>query len=130
MKDISIEQAIKDEQINLKDIKSCPVQFVLAVNDALNVLTGKWKLPIIGALLFKSMRFSEMKKTIPKITSRMLSKELKELELNGVVKRVVDDTTPVTITYQLTDSGMSLNGVLDKILEWGLGHRNEFFSQA
>jgi DNA-binding HxlR family transcriptional regulator len=109
--------------MSFKEAKSCPIQFVLAVNDTLNVINGKWKLPIIGSLLFNKRRFTEIQKNIPKITPRMLSKELKDLELNGIVKRTVYDTLPVSVEYELTDSAKSLSDVLDKMLEWGLKHR-------
>jgi Predicted transcriptional regulators len=109
--------------MNIKEAKSCPAQFVLAINDTLNVLKGKWKLPIISSLLFEARRFNEIQKNIPKITPRMLSKELKDLELNGMIKRTVQNTTPATVNYALTDSGKSLGEVLDKMLEWGLRHR-------
>jgi DNA-binding HxlR family transcriptional regulator len=109
----------------LKNAKSCPAQYVLALNDTLNVFTGKWKLPIIGTLLFDKKRFTEIQKNIPKITPRMLSKELKDLEINGVVKRTVYDSIPVSVEYELTDSARLLGGVLDKMLEWGLQHRKK-----
>ena len=108
--------------------KSCPTQFVLAINDTLNVLEGKWKLPIIGALLFGKKRFREMEREIPRITPRMLSKELKDLEMNGIIKRTVHDTIPVTVEYELTASGNSLSNVLDVMIEWGLKHRKMIIS--
>jgi len=101
----------------------CSGEFVLAVNDTMAVLTGKWKLPIIGMLTFGSRRFMEMAREIPKITPRMLSKELKDLELNGIVTRTVHDTMPVTVEYELTPSGRSFKAVLDSMVEWGVGHR-------
>jgi DNA-binding HxlR family transcriptional regulator len=108
---------------SLQESKSCPVQFVMAINDTMNVLSGKWKLPIIGTLLFGKKRFTEMERNIPRITPRMLSKELKELEINGIIKRTVYNTTPVTVEYELTDSGKTIGEVLDKMIEWGLQHR-------
>ncbi|MBL0032991.1 MAG: helix-turn-helix transcriptional regulator, partial [Bacteroidetes bacterium] len=65
----------------LVKVKKCSGEFVLAVNDTMNVLNGKWKLPIIGSLLYGKKRFKELEKEIPKITPRMLSKELKDLEV-------------------------------------------------
>jgi DNA-binding HxlR family transcriptional regulator len=112
-----------DKTISFSEAKACPIQFVLAVNDTLNVINGKWKLPIIGSLLFDKKRFTEIQRNIPKITARMLSKELKDLEMNGMVKRTVYDTIPVSVEYELTDSARSLGEVLDKMLEWGLQHR-------
>lgn len=113
-----------DPKIDLKSIKDCPNSFVMAVNDTMNVLTGKWKLPIMATLIFGKKRFKEIEREIPRITPRMLSKELRELELNGIVKRTVHDTIPVTIEYEFTPSGRSIKNVLDAMVEWGQEHRN------
>lgn len=110
-------------EFNLEDIKNCPDSFVRAVNDTMNVLTGKWKLPIMASLIFGKKRFKELEREIPKITPRMLSKELKDLEMNGIVKRTVMNTIPVTIEYEFTESGRSFKFVLDAMVEWGLKHR-------
>lgn len=115
--------------MSFKKAKSCPTQFVLAMNDTLNVLTGKWKMPILGSLLFGLKRFTEIQRNIPNITPRMLSKELKELEINGMVKRVVYDTTPVSVEYELTNSAKELSDVLDTMIEWGLKHRKAVLAQ-
>jgi DNA-binding HxlR family transcriptional regulator len=115
-------------EISFKEAKACPIQFVLALNDTLNVINGKWKLPIIGSLLFEKRRFTEIQRNIPKITPRMLSKELKDLEMNGMVKRTVYDTIPISVEYELTDSAKSLGDVLDKMLEWGLQYRENVLS--
>lgn len=117
-----------ESKISFKEAKACPIQFVLAVNDTLNVINGKWKLPIIGSLLFEKRRFTEIQRNIPKITPRMLSKELKDLEMNGMVKRTVYDTIPISVEYELTESAKSLGAVLDKMLEWGLQHRENVLS--
>jgi DNA-binding HxlR family transcriptional regulator len=109
--------------MDFAEAKSCPEQFVLALNDTLNVLTGKWKLPILGSLMFGIKRFTEIQRNIPKLTPRMLSKELKELELNGMVKRMVYDATPVLVEYELTESAKKLSDVIDSMLNWGLNHR-------
>ncbi|UTW61250.1 helix-turn-helix transcriptional regulator [bacterium SCSIO 12741] len=107
----------------LEGVKSCPRQYVLAINDTLNVLSGKWKLPIIASLLYGKNRFKDLQENIDKITPRMLSKELKELELNGVVKRNVQTSTPIRIEYELTESGKRIISVLDTMIEWGVAHR-------
>lgn len=113
---------MSDLKIN-REVKECPKQFVLAVNDTLNVISGKWKLPIIASLLYGKHRFKDIKANIETITPRMLSKELKDLELNGVVERKVYDTTPIRIEYELTDSGKQIVSVLDTMVDWGLQHR-------
>lgn len=113
---------------NFKEIKSCPVQFVLSINDTMAVISGKWKLPIIATLLFGKKRYTEIQRNIPKITPRMLSKELKELELNGMVVRKVYDSTPVSVEYELSKSGQSITEVLDKMIDWGIKHRESVIS--
>lgn len=116
---------------SLKDIvkNECTGEFIMAVNDTMNVLNGKWKIPIIAVLLYGKRRFTEMEKAIPKINPRMLSKELRDLENNGIVKRTVQNTVPVTIQYELTESGYCFKKVLNVMLEWGLEHREIFFKQ-
>lgn len=112
-----------DYKISFEEAKACPTQFVLAINDTLNVISGKWKMPIIATLFFGKKRFTEIQRNIPKITPRMLSKELKELELNGIVKRTVYDSIPVVVEYDLTDSGRLLSDVMDSMIHWGVNHR-------
>ncbi|AHM62363.1 transcriptional regulator, HxlR family protein [Flammeovirgaceae bacterium 311] len=80
-------------------------------------------MPIIGTLLFGKKLFMEMERSIFKITPRMLSKELKELELNGIVKRTVSNTTPVIVAYGLTDSGITMGvfSTTNRGAQWGMG---------
>jgi DNA-binding HxlR family transcriptional regulator len=113
----------------LDQVKRCSSTYVLAVNDTLNVITGKWKLPIVGSLLYGKKRFRELEREIPKITPRMLSKELKDLEANGIVKRTVHSTIPVVVEYELTRSGNTFQDVLDVMVEWGLQHRKFTFEK-
>ncbi len=105
-------------------------KYVLPVRDTLDILSGKWKLPIIGALLNGKKRFKEMEREIPRITARMLSKELKELEINQLVKRTVYDTTPVTVEYELTPYGNSLKEVIEVLARWGVKHRSLILGSA
>ena len=120
---VELQQEFKVDKDLLMETKSCPIQYVLAIRDTLNVISGKWKMPIIASLVFNKKRFTEIQRNIDKITPRMLSKELKELEINGVVVRKVYDTTPVTIEYELTPSGKEIVKVIDVMVEWGLSHR-------
>lgn len=108
---------------SIKHFKSCPGQYVLHINDTMNVISGKWRLAIIASVLFGKKRFTEIQRNIPKITPRMLSKELKELELNGMIVRNVYDSIPVTVEYELSESGKSITEVMDKMIEWGIKHR-------
>lgn len=106
-------------EATVDEIKQCTTQYVLAINDTLNVMSGKWKIPIIVNLTKGKKRFNEIQRSLGKITPRMLSKELKELELNGMI---VKDETDATY-YSLTHSATSFEGVLDAMLKWGLEHR-------
>lgn len=102
--------------------QSCTVG-VAGIRDALYVLNGKWKLPLIFTLSEGPMRFKDIQRSLVDITPRILSKELKELELNEFVVRNVYSTTPVTVTYQLTPYSQSLDKVLQELKNWGIQHR-------
>jgi len=119
-----------DQIKQFKKIKSCSSQCVLAVNDTLNVVSGKWKLPIIASLQYGTKRFKELEREIVGISPRMLSKELKELEINGIVKRNVYDAIPVMVEYELSASGILLQEVLDSMIKWGLQHRKINISRS
>jgi DNA-binding HxlR family transcriptional regulator len=93
------------------------------VSDALYILSGKWKLPILVALRFGNKRFGQLSREIPNITEKMLSKELRALELNQLVKRTVYDTIPVTVEYSITQYGFSLDKVIEELAKWGIEHR-------
>src|SRR5476651_2275341 len=94
-----------------------------AVRDALYVLNGKWKLPLIVALATGPRRFNEIQKLVGDITPKILSNELRELELNEFVERKVIPTTPVSVTYGLMPYSRSLEKVLEELKNWGLQHR-------
>jgi DNA-binding HxlR family transcriptional regulator len=96
---------------------------VNAIRDALYVLNGKWKLPLIAALTTGPKRFNDIQRELVDITPKILSKELKELELNEFLERKVFSTTPVTVTYELTPYSQSLSNVLEELRKWGEQHR-------
>jgi DNA-binding HxlR family transcriptional regulator len=95
------------------------------VRDSLDVLNGKWKLPIIIALTFGEKRFTDITKDVHGITDRMLSKELRDLEMNGLVVRRIQDEYPVRVTYALTPHSKSLRTVIDALRNWGILHRKK-----
>jgi DNA-binding HxlR family transcriptional regulator len=100
-----------------------------AVGDAVYVIGGKWKLRIILALSEGNMRFNELQRKIKGISARVLSNELKDLELNGFVIRKVDTGVPVVIEYQATEYCETLENVLKALTEWGTMHRNKIMQQ-
>jgi len=95
------------------------------VRDSLDILSGKWKLPIIIALSFGEKRFTELTQEIPEITDRMLSKELRDLELNGLVRRNIHETYPVKVTYSLTEHSKTLRPVINSLKNWGILHKKK-----
>ena len=95
------------------------------VRDSLDILNGKWKLPIIIALTFGEKRFTEIAQEVHGITDRMLSKELRDLELNGLIKRNVQDTYPVKVTYALTAHSKTLRPVINSLKNWGIMHKKK-----
>ena len=102
---------------------------LIPVRDALDILSGKWKLPIIIALSFGNKRFSELAKQVHGITDRMLSKELRELEMNELVRRTVYDTVPVVVEYSMTAYGETLEKLIEELQVWGTQHRKRILKK-
>lgn len=115
------------------DSKACIVRLT-AIGDALYAIGGKWKLRIIIALMDEKRRFNELQRLLDGISAKVLSSELKEMELNGFVRRSVFTGTPVIVEYELTEYSKTLRTVLDALSEWGMQHREkikqEFQTQA
>lgn len=105
--------------------KECIAQ-LRAIRDTMELLSGKWKIQIIGTLLRGgSMRFMELKRALEGIAPKKLSNDLQELEINKLITRTVMDTKPITVEYALTEHGKSLDGFICEIIDWGLNHRKE-----
>lgn len=98
-----------------------------AIQDTLEVISGKWKLIILITLTSRPFRFKELAREID-ITSRMLSKELQELEINHLISRTVLQSKPVSVEYAITDYGLTFGNVLEAMREWGLKHRRKIIS--
>jgi len=96
-----------------------------AMADALYVIGGKWNLRIIVALTAGNKRFNELQRLVEGISAKVLSTELKELELNGFVRRIVFTGSPVIIEYELSEYAETLDGVLQSLSEWGAMHREK-----
>ena len=94
-----------------------------AIQDALDIISGRWKMQIIALLCNGEFRYSELEKGLPKISPRMLSKELKDLEINELVVRKVYDSLPVKVTYKLADYGYTLVPLIIELTNWGKAHR-------
>ncbi len=100
---------------------------MLAVKDALYVLQGKWKMPIILSLTFGNRCFRDLERQVEGITPKMLSKELKHLEENRLISRKVLKTKPIQVEYALTEHGKTLKPVILALQEWGALHRKKIF---
>ena len=103
--------------------------YMVPVRDALDLFSGKWKIPIITALTFyKTCGFKELERIIEGITPKMLSKELKVLEDNLLISRKVENTRPVTVTYSITEYGKTCKSVMSELYRWGVEHRKKVFN--
>jgi len=97
-----------------------PESAARGVEDALKIIEGKWKLVILFHLFGgKLLRFSELEKAIPAVTQKMLIQQLRQLEADGVVRRIVHHQVPPKVEYGLTDWGQALCPALDALLTWG-----------
>lgn len=97
---------------------------IMAVHDAMDVLSGKWKISIISSICYyNERRFSDILNDVSGISNKMLSKELKELEGNKLITRTVLNTQPVTVQYNLTQYGRTLQTIINNLADWGLEHR-------
>lgn len=101
------------------------ISSLASIDDALYVIGGKWKLRVIAALSEGNKRFNEIQRTITGISARVLSSELKDLELNGFVARIVHTQTPVVVEYTLTAYAETLSDVLESLAAWGTMHRDK-----
>lgn len=98
----------------------CPIHYTL------DLVGGKWKLPIICMLASGlPLRYSSIKRKLTGVTNMMLSQSLKQLESSGVVHREQYNEVPPKVEYTLTDKGRSIIPPLQKLAEWGTGHMQE-----
>lgn len=103
-----------------------PINRQLALNDALELLSGKWKIVLLRSLyLSGTMRFKDLLETVKGISPKILSKELQQLEDNLLITRTVNNTKPVTVSYRLTDHANETLPVIHALIEFGLKHRME-----
>jgi DNA-binding HxlR family transcriptional regulator len=99
------------------DVKHCPVTYCLSV------IGGKWKPVILYCIAHGVDRFGKMQRAVPGITKQMLTKQLRELEADGIVSRTVHAEVPPRVDYALTPRGGSLLPVIEQMRLWGEQHR-------
>ena len=102
--------------VSKKEISPCPLDAMLSVID------GRWKGTILWRLLDGPRRTSELQRSIPGITERMLIRHLKELVADGVVKRTQEPDVPVRVSYAISEYGMTMLPVLEEVCRWGREH--------
>ncbi len=102
------------------------IQSLIAhVQDTVYVLGGKWRLPIVIAIKHGNKRFKDIKAFVPKITNRVLSSELKELEANKLIKRTVYDDYPIIVEYTITEYADTVKALVRAMSKWGERHREK-----
>jgi DNA-binding HxlR family transcriptional regulator len=103
---------MKNKKITISE-KTC------SLREVLDIIGGKWAMPIIYILSKGKMRFKELERTVEGINTRMLVKELKNMEANGIVTREVFATVPPTVEYTLTNKGEKLLPSIVSLHNWG-----------
>jgi DNA-binding HxlR family transcriptional regulator len=106
-------------------------KYVQGIKDAQDLMGGKWRMIIVAALYYNGcMRFMDLQRHIGTIAPKVLSSELKDLELNQILKRTVYDTKPVTVEYELLPLGNSLSQVIGAFGKWGMHYREALLQKA
>ena len=105
------------------------LQQMLPIRDALDVISGKWKVLILTSIMQGNRRFKEIETSVPKINPKVLSKELKDMEEHQLIKRIVHDGPPVLIEYVATAYSRTLKKVMMELHDWGVNHRKQILGQ-
>ncbi|OWK70354.1 helix-turn-helix domain-containing protein [Pedobacter sp. AJM] len=107
------------------------IQSLKAIEDALHVLGGKWKLRIVVGIASGYNRFNELQRAVEGISARVLSNELKDLETNGVIVRKVEaGATPVIVSYEPTEYAKTVIPIVNTLADWGKNHRNKLQNEC
>ncbi|MGO3807589.1 MAG: winged helix-turn-helix transcriptional regulator [Sphingobacterium sp.] len=104
------------------------INTVKPVRDTLDVISGKWKLPIIISIGVGNERFTDIQESIPGISPKILAKELKELEQNQLIKRTVVDDYPIKISYTHEPYANTLTPIIYAMKDWGIKHRRKIIA--
>jgi len=106
------------------------ISTIIPVRDFLDVMSGKWKFPILVSIGVGNDRFTDIQESIPGITPKVLAKELKELETHQLIKRTVVQDYPVKIIYTREPYADTLTPIIYAMKDWGLNHRIKVFGDA
>ncbi|SIT73740.1 winged helix-turn-helix transcriptional regulator [Edaphobacillus lindanitolerans] len=102
-------------------------KYNISVEATLEVIGGKWKCVILCHLTHGKKRTSELKRLMPNITQKMLTQQLRELEEDGVINRIVYNQVPPKVEYELSEYGQSLEGILNSLCTWGEQHLTKVY---
>ncbi|AAK80876.1 DNA-binding HxlR family transcriptional regulator [Clostridium acetobutylicum] len=103
-------------------IKYNDTEYQCSMELTLDIIGGKWKVLILWHLGKGTLRFGELMKTLPKITQKMLTQQLRSLEETGLINRFVYASVPPKVEYSLTDTGKSLLPILENLRQWALDY--------
>jgi DNA-binding HxlR family transcriptional regulator len=125
----AVDKTIEESCANFSNPEGTKMM-ILPVRDALDILSGKWKLQILFTLISQGkLRYKQIEREVPGLTPKMLSKELKELEINELVIRHAHDKFPVAVEYELTDYGKTLRPLIGELYKWGMNHRERIIGR-
>lgn len=97
----------------------------------MEILSGKWKIHILGTLMQGGkMGFMDLLREVDGIASKMLSKELQDMEMNRLISRTVLNTKPITVEYEVTEYGQTLERIIDEIANWGIEYRKSIYGRS
>lgn len=112
-------------QLKFQAMERDQAEELRALQDTLYFIGGKWRVPVINSLCNGNRRFREIERSIPGITTRMLSKELKDMEMNKLVTRMVYNDTPVLVEYEPTPYCRTFGKIIQEMINWGRDHRKK-----
>lgn len=117
----------KTAEINKTPV--CKVR-MQAISDVMSLLSGKWKFHIIGTLIEgNTLGFMDLLREVNGIGTKMLSKELQDLEMNKLISRTVLNTKPITVSYAITEYGQTLLPLINEMAKWGVNYRNLVYNE-
>src|SRR5689334_1922553 len=98
---------------------NCNIAFTLSI------IGGRWKPSILATLVSCPVRYSELKRAIPNVSERILILQLKQLEKDGLIRRIAYAEVPPRVEYELTEKGLSMWPLLHKLFDWGKQHKHD-----
>jgi DNA-binding HxlR family transcriptional regulator len=106
------------QKVSLEQDSMPHKEYMCPVEALVDVIGGKWKMPILTLLFQGTKRYGELRQHLPGVTERVLTMQLRELEQSGIVQRKVYAEVPPKVEYSLTELGLSLKPVLQVMLSW------------